>query len=318
MGINIRTYQRWQKDIKDKRSMRALYKPANKLSKKERQRILAICNSKEFQNLPPSQIVPILAERGEYIASERTFYRVLKEANQLTHRASTRARNYSKPKHFIATGPNQVWSWDITYLPTTVRGQFYYLYMFIDVFSRKIVGFEVYENQREILASELLSRCYISEKITHEGLVLHSDNGKPMKGSTMLAKMQSLGVIASFSRPHVSDDNPYIESLFRTYKYCPYYPKYFESLEQARDWSLEFVNWYNKEHRHSGIKFVTPEQRHKGEDIEVLKKRQDTYKKAKAKHPERWSREIRDWSWLDVVHLNPDTNKSKTTSEMAA
>ena len=317
MGISIRTYQRWQKGLEDKRGMRN-HTPANKLTPEERQRILDICNSKEFENMPPSQIVPILAERGEYIASERTFYRVLKGANQLSHRTPTRARTHSKPKHFTAKGPNQVWTWDITYLPTAVRGQFYYLYMFIDIFSRKIVGFEVYETQSEIHASDLLTRCYISEKITHPNLVLHSDNGTPMKGSTMLATMQRLGIRSSFSRPHVSDDNPFIESLFRTYKYYPAYPGYFDSIEHARSWSLDFVRWYNCKHRHSGIKFVTPEQRHKGEDINVLRKRQQTYKQARAKHPERWSGKIRDWSRAEAVHLNPASPNPKTLLAMAA
>jgi len=311
MGISIRTYQRWQKNIEDRRSLRR-YNPVNKLTKEERQKILAICNSKEFQDMPPSQIVPILAERGEYIASESTFYRVLREANQLAHRTPTRPKNYSKPRHFTATGPNQVWTWDITYLPTSVRGKFYYLYMFIDIFSRKIVGYEVYETQNEVLSSKLLRRCCISEKISPNNLVLHSDNGGPMKGSTMLATMQQLGITSSFSRPHVSDDNPFIESLFKTYKYCPNYPGYFESLEHARSWALDFVQWYNCKHRHSGIKFVTPDQKHKGEDIKILLKREQTYKEAKMRHPERWAQKIRDWSSVEAVHLNPASTKNKT------
>jgi len=317
MGISVRTYQRWQKSVEDKRNLR-IHTPVNKLTAKERQKILDICNSKEFQNMPPSQIVPILAERGEYIASERTFYRVLKEANQLAHRTPTRPRTHSKPRHFTATAPNQVWSWDITYLPTAIRGQFYYLYMFIDIFSRKIVGFEVYETQSDILASQLLKRCYISEKITHNNLVLHSDNGSSMKGSTMLATMQRLGITSSFSRPHVSDDNPFIESFFKTYKYCPAYPGHFDSLEDARSWTLDFVHWYNCQHRHSAIKFVTPEQKHRGEDVNILSKRQRTYEQARAKHPERWTRKTRDWSPIEAVHLNPASSNSKTPLAMAA
>ena len=317
IGISIRTYERWEKSLEDKRSMR-VHKPANKLTPEERQKILDICNSKEFQDMSPSQIVPILAERGEYIASESTFYRVLKDFNQLTHRNPSKPRTCSKPKPFTATGPNHVWSWDITYLPTTVRGQFYYLYMFIDIFSRKIIGFEVYETQRDIHASELLSRCYISEKITHTNLVVHSDNGGPMKGTTMLATMRRLGIRSSFSRPHVSDDNPFIESFFRTYKYSPRYPGYFDSLEHARSWSLKFVSWYNNTHRHSGIKFVTPNQKHKGEDVKILSKRVETYKQARAKHPQRWSGKIRDWSPVETVHLNPVSIKPKSTITMAA
>ena len=214
-------------------------------------------------------------------------------------------RLHHKPRHFKATGPNQVWSWDITYLPSNVRGMFYYLYMFIDIFSRKIVGFEVYDVQSDQLSSKVLKRCCINERIVPDQLVLHSDNGGPMKGSTMLATLRRLGVFSSFSRPGVSNDNPFIESFFKTYKYCPRYPKFFKSLEEAREWTSNFVNWYNNEHRHSGIKFVTPNQRHEGKDIEILKARDITYKLAREKHPERWTTKTRDWTPIEVVHLNP-------------
>ncbi|GAB6160950.1 hypothetical protein JCM12298_01270 [Desulfothermus naphthae] len=306
IGISIRTYQRWKSagTLEDKRKD-VPRKPANKLSEQERKKILSICNSETFKELSPNKIVPMLADRGQYIASESTFYRVLREAGQLTHRQRSKSKTYSKPKHYRASGPNQIWSWDITYLPTLIQGMFFYLYMYIDIYSRKIVGWEVYSEQKSDLATKVLNRALLCENITGQGLVIHSDNGKPMKGSSMLATMQNLGIVPSFSRPHVSDDNPYIGSLFKTVKYCPEYPCRFSSLEEARNWCLEFVNWYNFKHYHSKIKFVTPEQRHLGLDIEILAKRKDVYKKARSKHPERWSGNIRNWDPILSVDLNP-------------
>ena len=169
--------------------------------------------------MPPSQIVPSLVDKGIYIASESSFYRILREDGQLKHRGKAKPRTIVKPEPYVATGPNQVWTWDITYLPTSVKGSFYYLYMIMDIFSRKIVGWEIYENQTDELASVVARKAYLSERIGGKDLVLHSDNGSPMKGATMLATLQNLGVAASFSRPSVSNDNPYSEALFRTLKY---------------------------------------------------------------------------------------------------
>ena len=189
------------------------------------QQILAICNQPEHASLPPSQIVPRLADQGRYLASEASFYRVLREADQLHHRGKAQApRTLSKPTGHKASGPNQVWSWDITYLATTVAGLFYRLYLVMDIYSRKIVGWEVHEREAAEHAAVLIRKAVLAEGITDQGLVLHSDNGSPMKGATMLATLQRLGVVPSFSRPSVSNDNPYSESLFGTLKYTPAFP----------------------------------------------------------------------------------------------
>jgi len=272
---------------------------------------LQVCNQKEFASLPPSQIVPILADRGIYIGSEASFYRVLKAAGQLNHRGKEKTkRSVSKPTHHMAKAPNSLWSWDISYLPTRVKGLHYYLYMIEDIYSRKIVGFEVHQSETGELASELIQRAIWAEKCSHTGLVLHSDNGSPMKCLTMQAKMYELGVSGSRSRPGVSNDNPYSESLFKTLKYCPRYPSEgFELLEKARVWAAEFVRWYNEEHRHSRINFVTPAQRHRGEDRAILKKRAALYESVRAKNPERWSGDTRDWSVQGSVSLNPQRDQ---------
>jgi len=308
IGISTRTLQNWRKhgDIDGRQTVKKA--PVNKLSPEERENILAVCNSDEFKNRSPKQIVPRLADRGVYIASESSFYRVLREAGQSQHRGRTaRPVSRKRPQTYTACEANQVWSWDITYLASQIKGQFYYLYLFMDIYSRKIVGWEVYENESSEQASEVLRKTRLSEAISFkQEVVLHSDNGSPMKGATMLATMQKLGIVPSFSRPSVSNDNPFSESLFKTLKYVPSYPsKPFESIEKAREWVSKFVSWYNYSHQHSGLKFVTPAQRHNGEDIEILKQRKCVYDNAKKISPGRWSGETRNWNHEAVVMLNP-------------
>jgi putative transposase len=310
LGLSERTLQRWQtgETVRcDQRSLRD-YQPPHKLTASERAEVLAIANSDEFGHLPPSQIVPRLADQGRYLASESTFYRVLREENQLTHRRSEQpAQVRAKPRAISATAPNQLYSWDITYLASAIRGQFFYLYLFLDIFSRKIVGWQVYEEESSALAGDVLRDLCRREGIQSEQLSLHSDNGSPMKGATMLATLQRLGVMPSFSRPSVSNDNPYSESLFKTLKYRPNYPlKPFANVTEARDWATGLVEWYNHEHRHSAIRFVTPTQRHEGLDEDLLHNRKAVYEAARERNPQRWSGGIRNWKRIQTVHLNPD------------
>lgn len=305
LAISIRTYQRWVKQIEDQRRGPKTA-PANKLSARERSKILEISCSKEFQDKSPWQIVPALADRGEYVASESTFYRVLRAEKMLAHRLPSSPPRNERPKELIATLPNQVWSWDITYLRSNIAGMFFFLYLIIDIYSRKIVGWEVHERESSDMAAHLINRTCIREGVQKNQLFIHSDNGGPMKGATMLATLQRLGVIPSFSRPSVSDDNAFSEALFRTLKYRPYYPrKPFESMEAASLWVEDFVHWYNNEHLHSGIKFVTPNARHNLDDIKILKKREAIYEKAKSKNPARWKGTTRNWDPIACVSLNP-------------
>ena len=307
LEISVRTLQRWEREP-DKGDQRAgpKSKPGNSLSEAEKMLVVAVASSPCFRDLSPAQIVPILAESGVYIASEASFYRILREQRLLSHRSSARPARYSRPTEHVATGPNQVWSWDITYLRSPVKGQFYYLYLVVDVFSRMIVGWAVHEEESSDLAGALITEACLREGVDPEELILHSDNGGPMKGATMLATLQWLGIVPSFSRPKVSDDNPYSEALFRTLKYRPEYPSVpFESLESARNWVGEFVRWYNHEHRHSGIKFVTPVSRHCGEEQAILLRRKEAYEEARKKNPNRWSGGIRNWDRIAEVRLNP-------------
>jgi transposase InsO family protein len=324
-GISSRTYQRWTEDgnvQSDHRPTARRPEPANKLIVEERERVLNICHQPEYASLPPGQIVPRLADQGKYIASESSFYRVLHEADEQHHRGrSLKPHAFNPPQGYCATGPNQVWSWDITWLPAPIRGMFFYLYMIMDVYSRKVVAWEVHPMESADLGACLVHKAILFEKCLLDPPVLHADNGGPQKGFTMKAKLEALGVTPSYSRPRVSNDNPYSESLFRTFKYRPEYPgKGFKSIEAARQWVGRFVNWYNEEHRHSAIRYVTPSQRHKGEDIEILAHRHRVYQQAKQRRQDRWSGTTRNWEPIEAVWLNcpKDAETSASTLSEAA
>ena len=322
IGLSERTVQRWQRPSSgdeggnedggegDLRASahRVATPPPNRLSEAERQAALALLNSEEFKDLPPSQVVPRLADQGRYVASESTLYRLLRGAGQLTHRRTERApQQRSRPRALVASRPDQIYCWDITYLPTEVRGSYFYLYLFVDLFSRKIVGWQVYDSESADRASQLLTDICARQKIARQQLTVHSDNGAPMKGEAMLATLQRLGVAASRSRPAVSNDNPFSEALFRTLKYRPQLPvKPLQSLLQARRWVTQLVHWYNEEHRHSAIGFVTPHQRHAQLDPSLLKGRAAVYEATRNRHPSRWSGPTRNWTHVTVVHLNPE------------
>lgn len=308
LGLSLRSVQRWRKQPEQEDRRRGPAKtPANKLSETERQQVLETINSPEYRDLSPKQIVPKLADKGHYLASESTMYRLLSEHEQLAHRERSKPRSSKRPPSHVATGPNQVWSWDITYMRGPVLGTFFYLYMILDVWSRKIVGWQVHERECSDFASELFSQTCADLNVDPLGLALHSDNGGPQKGATMLATLQLLGVVPSFSRPRVSDDNPYSEALFRTVKYRPEYPsKPFASLEEARAWVAAFVHWYNTQHLHSAIQFVTPDDRHYGKEKRILNKRSYVYEQARKRNPNRWSGQSRNWNPVKEVFLNPE------------
>jgi len=334
IGICLRTLKRWRKaflgdgDGKDRRkgSPRLV---VHRLSEEERQRILLTCNQPEYASLPPGQIVPALADQGLYIGSESSFYRVLHQAGQCNRRG--RARLPQEPRsvpRLRADGPNQVWSWDITYLPTTVRGVWLYLYLVVDVWSRKVVAWDVAEVESAEIAADLVQRACLKERYhrprgfgghqpQQKPLILHADNGNAMRAATLESRLEEMGVLRSFSRPRVSNDNPYSESLFRTVKYRPDYPsRPFASKHDACQWVCAFVDWYNHRHRHSGIKFVTPHQRHSGAATLICQQRSDVYEKARQAHPTRWSRRTRCWRQPKEVWINKPIEDQDSTLEV--
>jgi transposase InsO family protein len=313
-GIDVRTLQRWKAGdgltSGDGRPCAVRPTPAHALTPEERQRLLAVANEPRFADQPPARIVPALADEGVYIASESSLQRVLRAEGQNRRRGRAQPpRPARPPSTHVATAPRELWCWDMTYLPAAVLGRWYYLYLILDVFSRKIVGFEVHDADSADHAAHLLKRTALAEGIhaLAQRPVLHGDNGATLKATTVLAMLQWLGLKPSYSRPRVSDDNAFVESLFRTAKYRPEYPERgFASLEEARAWASRFVHWYNHDHRHSGIRYVSPAQRHEGRDGEILAARHRLYEHARAANPRRWSGGTRNWRRIAAVTLNPE------------
>jgi putative transposase len=324
-GIDARTLQRWKAHhglvTGDARPGAKRPLPAHALSPQERAQVLRVANEPRFADMPPARIVPMLADEGVYIASESTFARVLREHGQMRRRGRARApSNTRAPTTHIATAPRQVWCWDMTFLPATVTGRWFYLYLILDLYSRKIVGWEVHDSDAAEHAAHLVHRTAFAEGIAalEARPVLHGDNGATLKATTVLAMLHWLGIKPSYSRPRVSDDNAYAEALFRTAKYRPEFPAAgFEDLSAARTWAASFVRWYNFEHRHSGIRYVTPSQRHAGDDRAILDARHTLYAKARERNPARWSGNTRNWTPVGAVTLNPERDAVVQTTSSA-
>ena len=313
-GIDERTLQRWRAHEGlvqgDGRPQAVRATPSHALSADERAHLLSVANEPRFASVPPARIVPMLADEGVYIASESSFARVLRAEEQNAHRGRAKApKAVRPPTTHIASSPRQVWCWDMTYLPAIVMGMWFHLYLILDLYSRKIVGWEVHDNDHSDHAAHLVRRTALAEGIAAltDKPVLHGDNGSTLKATTVLSMLNWLGVKPSYSRPRVSDDNAYAESLFRTAKYRPEFPATgFADLDAARAWAADFVHWYNVDHRHSGIQYVSPSQRHAGDDHAILEARHALYLQAREKNPARWSGNTRNWSPIGAVTLNPE------------
>lgn len=311
-NISKRTLKRWRENntqnTQDKRPTSMRPKPTNSLTEAEEMELLRVCNLPENSSKPPAQIVVSLADQGIYLASESTVYRVLKKHKQVNHRGKARAPKAREKATHTASSSNEVWVWDITYLASNISGVYYKLYFIMDLFSRKIIAHEAWNEENAEHSKSLLHRVTLNEGIIpgKSPVILHGDNGSPLKAGTVLSTMQQLGLTPSHSRPRVSNDNPHAEALFRTAKYHPTLPPGFNSLEEARTWSESFVKWYNTEHYHSALNFVTPGQKHAGEDIAILTERKKIYEQAKAKNPARWiQNKIRNWNPIEETSLNP-------------
>lgn len=304
IGISLRTLQRWKLNLTDKRKGPSLH--PKKITAQEAKRILEVLNSAPYYDFSPHVVFAMLADRGKYLCSVSTMYRLLRKDDLLGHRG--RAKRPEKGQLKIetkASKPNQVWCWDITYLRSNVRGHHHKLYLFEDIYSRKIVGYSVEENECEEIARKLLAETLISENISGNGLRVHSDNGQPMRGFTFIERMRSLGVLPTWSRARQSNDNPFPEALFKTMKYTPKYPyRPFDSLESARLWVDDFVKWYNHEHLHSGIGYVTPDICHRGLDVDIFMRRNQLLARAARKKPLRWSKNTKIWSKPEFIELN--------------
>jgi transposase InsO family protein len=313
-GIDVRTLQRWKAgkglELGDGRLLAVRPTPAHALTQIERDMIVQVANEPRFADKPPARIVPALADEGIYLASESSFQRVLRERRQTAHRGRAKPpRKVRPPTTHVATAPRQVWCWDVTYLPAQILGHWFYLYLILDIFSRKIVGFEVHATDDGQHAALLLKRTALAEGLHAIPVkrVLHGDNGPTVKCLSVKAMLDWLKISPSYSRPRVSDDNPFVESLFRTAKYRPEFPSGgFPSLEAAQKWAAEFVNWYNNQHLHSGIRYISPAVRHTGQDRAILEARHRLYGEARQRNPRRWSQNTRNWTPVAAVTLNPE------------
>lgn len=305
LDIDVRTYYRWKKASKGDQRKGAQKAIPRKLPIEDEKEILEICcNSKNKDKTPYDIYFTVLEEKERHIASIRTIYRILKKYGKIHHRGKQKPRkNKTRPPEVVATGPNQVWTWDITWLATEVKGIFLYAYKIIDIWDKSLVGWEIHDREDELLALDLFKRLKL--KYNLKGIHLHSDNGHPMKGMSLLAFLYSMGVSVSRSRPRVSNDNPFIESYFKTMKYSVCYPGHFKDINHARAWMADFVNWYNTEHRHSGINFATPHQMRTGEYKVLFQKRNKAIQEAYEKNPARWSKPPKQWDTSHTVYLNP-------------
>jgi transposase InsO family protein len=314
--ISRRTFERWKKSIlKDKRKG-SKKKTAGKLQKEKKDEIVNICCNHEFKDSTPAVIYVTLLERGIYLASISTIYRVLRERNLIHHRTNRHAgTKQSRPPEVKASGPNQVWAGDITWLQTEIKGLFLYLYTIIDIWDKKIVGWQIHEEERREY-SDVLFRRVLAEQ-GYPKVHLHSDNGNPMKGASLLAMLYELGCVNSYSRPRVSNDNAFIESFFGRMKTSIKYPSHFKSRAHAQEWVANFLNWYNTERRHSGIQYFTPEQMRTGKYKELVRIRNATIMKAYKENPSRWRTKPKQWTEDFYVYLNPYPETRKKLKKVA-
>ena len=289
--------------------------PPRSLSLAEKISVRQLLNSERFQDQAPREVYATLLDEGQYFCHWRTMYRILAEHDEVQERRNQLSHpNYQKPE-LLATGPNQVWSWDITKLLGPVKWTYYYLYVILDIFSRYVVGWMVAECEAAALARELVDQTCLRQGIQAEQLTLHADRGSPMIAKSLAMLLADLGVTKSHSRPHVSDDNPYSESQFKTMKYRPDYPERFGCVIDARTWSRSFIGWYNHEHHHSALGLMTPADVHFGRAAQIRQKRQQVLQMAYEQHPERFVKGLPQPPQLpEAVWINPP-QKAEQASE---
>jgi len=266
--------------------------PAHALSDSERAIVRDMLNSERFMDLPPRQVYAALLDEGRYLCHWRTMYRILSAHDEVRERRRLRRHPVYKKPELLATAPNQVWSWDITYLRGEAKWVHYPLYTVLDIFSRYVVGWMIAEVESSELAKQLIAETALKQGILPDQLTLHADNGSPMKGKPLSQLLLDLGITRSHSRPHTSDDNPFSEAQFKTMKYHPDYPARFGSIDHARQWTREFFGWYNDDFYHSGLNLLTPASVHYGEAEAVQQQRQSVMVAAYAAHPARFSRGV--------------------------
>lgn len=304
LDISLRTFKRWKSGSTQDLRKGAAKSVPKKLTEKERQAIIDVCCKKDYQDLTPYEIQVILLDAKIYLGSVSTFYRILRERDLVHFRGNTRKGTAShRPPERVATGPNQVWAWDITYLKSSIAGIYFFMYTIIDIWSKKIVGWHVDISESYLISEQLFQRVMKQHNLSE--VFLHSDNGNPMKAGTMLMTLYKLGIVPSYSRPRVSNDNAFIESFFKTLKYMKSYPKCFNSIQDAQYWIVDFLAWYNDRHLHSSIGYVTPNQKHTGQANKIIADRNTVKRQAYMANKIRWSGPVAEIPNPQVIVLNP-------------
>ena len=287
-------------------------RPAQALSDGERQTVLATLHEPRFVDVAPPQVYAQLLEEGRYLCSIRTMYRLLAAHQEVRERRAVAAHPGYTPPELLATRPNEVWSWDITKLKGPVKWTYYYLYVILDIFSRYVVGWMVAEQESATLAQRLIADSCAKQKIVADQLTLHADRGSSMKSKVVAQLLADLGVTKTHSRPHVSNDNPFSESQFKTMKYRPQFPERFGCIQDARAFGGDFFPWYNGEHRHSGVALLLPSDVHYGRVEQVHQCRQAALDAAYQRSPNRFVRKPPEAALPpQAVWINPPKDTPK-------
>lgn len=314
LGVSRASFYRQQQPVPIEAKPRP--RPARSLSQAEQQKILEVLHSERFVDQSPGEVYATLLDEGIYLCSLRTMYRILAAHDEVRERRNQRRHPvYEKPQ-LLATGPNQLWSWDITKLPGPSKYTYFHLYVILDVFSRYVVGWMVAHRESEILAERLIRLTCQKQAIQPGQLTLHADRGSSMRSKTVALLLSDLGIAKSHSRPHVSNDNPFSEAQFKTLKYQPQFPDKFGSIEHSRTICLPFFNWYNHDHHHSGIGWLTPAMLHYGQAERVMQEREQVLRAAYLAHPERFVKGMPLPPRAPTeVWINPPPSTSQSTQE---
>ena len=320
LGLPRASFYRWRND-KPARQRAPRPTPSRALSEPERQQVKQVLHSPRFVDKAPAEVYATLLDERRYLCSMRTMYRLLADDDEVRERRNQlRHPSYVRPE-LLASAPNEVWSWDITKLLGPVKWTYYYLYVVLDIFSRYTVGWMIARHESASLAQRLIRESCHKQAISPEQLIIHSDRGPSMSSQSVARLLADLGVIKSHSRPHVSDDNPYSETQFKTLKYRPGFPARFDSLEHARAFCREFFGWYNDEHRHWGIGLLTPQTVHYGQAEDAIRARQEVLTTAYQAHPERFVRgapappQLPEHVWINRPNCTATTNGFDTKLE---
>lgn len=310
IGLDERRLRRWRTSEGDGRTggYRAT---AQALTEVEEDTIVSAISDKELQGLPPKQAYYRLMDLGVYVSSYTTFLRVLKERKLVVGKRERKQTGRGKRPELVAMAPNQVWCWDITWLESPVIGKYFFLYMIIDMFSRKVVGWGVAAQESGALARKIFTYALETEGVSADQLIVHADNGKPMRSRTLRTLFSLLAVTASHGRPHTSNDNAYAESLFATFKGRVAYPDFFRSISAAREYCAAFFEWYNTEHLHSGLDYVTPIQVHTGAHLAVFARRNAQLEENRRNHPQRHGGKAKVYGIPETVRLKHRVQEPK-------